>query len=106
MIGTDWVHNEKLLHAVKTCEVTTWMEDAQGNKKAMHSISASLKADGSREHKIDGKIRSSKEVKVNFNARLVSHGMQCNVVLEKNLFQSCSSDCKESEGDMGTCRPS
>ena len=45
------------------------MEDAQGKKKATHSISASLKPDGSREHKIDGKIRSLKEVKVKGNAR-------------------------------------
>lgn len=64
-IGINVVHSKNnFLHAVKACEVTTWMEDAQGKKKATHSISASLKPDGSREHRMDGKIKSSKEVKV------------------------------------------
>ena len=40
------------------------MEDAQGKKRASHSICSTLKPDGSREYRIDGRVKSRKEVKV------------------------------------------
>ncbi len=44
--------------------MTVRVEDAQGKKRASHSICASLKADGSREYRVDNRIKSGKEVKV------------------------------------------
>ncbi len=53
-----------LLCTMQTCQVTVWVEDAQGAKRASHSICATLKPDGAREYRIDSKIKSGKEVKV------------------------------------------
>ena len=52
------------LLCLQACQVTVWVEDTQGKKRASHSICASLKADGSREYRIDDRIKSGKEVKV------------------------------------------
>jgi hypothetical protein len=94
--------------------VLTWIKDAQGRKKATHIVSASLRPDGSREHRIDGKIKSSKEVKVKSDALSCIQWpvVRCFVVQaadqpqaglvssfllywDKSLLMSCSSECKE-----------
>ena len=48
-----------------------WVEDAQGKKRASHTVSANLKVDGSQEYRIDNKAKSGKEVKVGAGCRVV-----------------------------------
>ena len=52
------------------CGATVWLEDAQGKKRASHTVSANLKVDGSREYRIDNKAKNGKEVKVGAACRL------------------------------------
>ena len=49
---------------MQACQVTVWVEDAQGKKRASHSICATLKPDGSREYRLDSRVKSGKDVKV------------------------------------------
>ena len=48
----------------QVCGATVWIEDAQGKKRASHTVSANLKGDGSREYRIDNRVKSGKELKV------------------------------------------
>ena len=55
---------KRLSVEMQVCGATVWLEDAQGKKRASHTVSANLKVDGSREYRIDNKAKSGKEVKV------------------------------------------
>ena len=59
---------------VQACGATVWIEDAQGKKRASHTVSASLKGDGSREYKIDNKAKSGKDIKVGAGCHVVGPG--------------------------------
>ena len=64
-LSADELHRAlAVLAPMQACQVTVWVEDAQGAKRALHSICATLKPDGSREYRIDCRIKSGKEVKV------------------------------------------
>ena len=59
---------------MQVCGATVWIEDAQGEQWAPHTVSANLKIDGSREYKIDNKAKSGKQVKVWAGCNLVEPG--------------------------------